>query len=299
MIIIVLLDSRFHDLNGWSYSRHSLWNQCKRAYFFQYMGLYYTGKRDYDISKIYQLKKLNSKIFLQGSLIHDVIKNQIGQKKVDRELNEDSAINQYLIWVDDKQKVAGKTLVELYNGEVIDPVFFENMKVNGTAQIKTFFRVIWPNLKDSGYIAHEEFEHFKINGITVTLKPDYVSKSKNGIYTISDWKTGADNEDFENDLQIATYVLWAKEKFKINSSDIHSELAYLSTGNMRSYNFDDDTLESIKSSITEDYKKMNESYDIQTYVSNPCQKNCNSCRFSTICCDTKIDYSSNCTKKIE
>jgi hypothetical protein len=263
------------------------------------MGLYYTGKRDYDISKIYQLKKLNSKIFLQGSLIHDVIKNQIGQKKVDRELNEDSAINQYLIWVDDKQKVAGKTLVELYNGEVIDPVFFENMKVNGTAQIKTFFRVIWPNLKDSGYIAHEEFEHFKINGITVTLKPDYVSKSKNGIYTISDWKTGADNEDFENDLQIATYVLWAKEKFKINSSDIHSELAYLSTGNMRSYNFDDDTLESIKSSITEDYKKMNESYDIQTYVSNPCQKNCNSCRFSTICCDTKIDYSSNCTKKIE
>ncbi len=67
------------------------------------MALYFTGKKDYDVSKITRLKKLNSRKFLQGSLIHDVIKNQIGQKKLGRELNESSAINLYLKWIEDKK----------------------------------------------------------------------------------------------------------------------------------------------------------------------------------------------------
>lgn len=233
---------------------------------------------------------MNSKIFLQGSLIHDVIKHLIGQKKLDRELNEESAINLYSKWVDDKKQFGGRSLVESFNGDVIDADFYENIKVNGIAQIETFFRIVWPNLKDLEYLSHEEYEHFKINDVTVTLKPDYVSKSKNGTLVISDWKTGADNENFDNDLQIATYVLWAKEKFQLSSSAIHSELVYLSTGNMRSYNFNDDELEKIKSSIIDDFRRMNDSYEMQTYISTPSQKNCNSCRFATICCDSKMDY---------
>lgn len=285
------LDSRFYEYNGWSFSRHGLWNQCKKAYFFQYMGLYYNGKKDYDVSRIPRLKKLNSKIFLKGSLIHDVIKNQMGQHKLDRDPNEESAINQYVKWVEDKQKFADDLLVESFNGESIDDSFFENIKTNGIAQIKTFFEIVWPNLKNLDYLIHEEFEHFKVNDITVTVKPDYVSKSKKGELTISDWKTGADNEDYENDLQIATYVLWAKDKYEMNPTEINSELVYLSTGNMRSYKFGADDLERFQKYIIEDFKKMNETYDFQFYPPNASVKNCNSCRFSRMCNDTKMDYS--------
>lgn len=290
MIIISLLDSRFHELNGWSHSRHNQWSECKKAYFFQYLGVYYTGKKDYDVSKLYHLKRLNPKKFLLGSLIHEVIKNQLGQKKLARPLNQESAINLYLKWVEDKKRFARDYLVEPFNGEPIENEFFEKIKADGTAQLKTFFEIVWPNLKDLDYVSHEEFEHFKINGITVTLKPDYVSKSKDGTFVISDWKTGADNENFDNDLQIATYVLWAKEKFQLNSSDIHSELIYLSSGNMRSFNFKDDDLEKFKTSIVGEFRQMNEKYEIESYPPNPSQKLCNSCRFSTICCDTKTDY---------
>lgn len=149
-------------------------------------------------------------------------------------------------------------------------------------------------MKDLEYVVHEEFEHFKVNDINITLKPDYVSKSKNGSLVISDWKTGADNEDYENDLQIATYVLWAKEKFNLMPSEIHSELVYLTTGNMRSFNFSCDDLEKIKFSITEDFRRMNEDLEPKSYISNPSLKNCNSCRFSTICCDSKMNYSNEC-----
>lgn len=287
------LDSRFHEKNGWSFSRHSLWNQCKRAYFFQYLGLHYIGEKKYDMRSIPRLKLLNSKIFLKGSLIHDVIKNQIGQHKLGRDPNEESAINQYVKFVEDKQKFVSEFIVESFNGESIEDSFFEDIKTDGIAQIKTFLRIVWPNIKNLDYLIHEEFEHFKVNDITVTLRPDYVSRSKTGKIVISDWKTGADNEDYENDLQIATYVLWAQEKYAVDPTNIHSELVYLSTGNMRSYNFNPDELEGYKKLITEDFKKMNETYDFQFYTPSPVLRTCNSCRFSKICKDTKMDYSNS------
>lgn len=285
------LDSRFHEYNGWSFSRHNLWNQCKKAYFFQYLGPYYLGNKDYDSTSIPQLKRLNSKIFLKGSLIHDVIKNQIGQHKIGRELNEESAKNQYIKFVEEKKEFSNNLLVESFNGESIKDSFFDEIKKDGIAQIETFFRIIWPNLKDLEYLAHEEFESFKVDSIPVILKPDYVSKSKIGKIVISDWKTGADNEDYENDLQIATYVLWANEKYKVDPTDIHSELVYLSTGNMRSFNFKSDDLERFKQFIIQDFQKINEKYDYDFYTPAPSIKNCNSCRFSRICKDTKMDYS--------
>lgn len=151
MLMSSLLDSRFFEKNEWSFSRHSLWTQCKRAYFFQYMGTYYTGKKEYDSLRLWDLKKYNSKIFLQGSLVHEIIKNQLGQHKLKRPLNEESAINQYLKLVDEKQTFADAYIVEVLNGESIDTAFFGKIKTDGVAQIKTFFSVIWPNLKDLEY----------------------------------------------------------------------------------------------------------------------------------------------------
>lgn len=111
------------------------------------------------------------------------------------------------------------------------------------------------------------------------------------MFVISDWKTGADNEDYENEKQIATYALWAIYNFQIEPKDIRSELVYLATGNSRSYSFTDQELESTRNFILDSYQKLNETYEYDSFEPNPSPKNCISCNFAKICRAKLLDSS--------
>lgn len=281
---MVDLNPKFQNYNGWSFSKYQLWNKCKRAYYFQYIGGYVIGPKPFDSTNLYHFKKdLTSKIFLQGQLIHNIIENQLGQHKLGRELNETGAISQYCLKLKRYQETATETITEYSNGEPFDNPFFEKIKETGIEQIQTFFNIIWPPLKDLEYIDHENRGIFKIRDIDVLLRPDYVSKTKTGLFVISDWKTGADNENYENEKQIATYALWAIYNFNIDPKEIRSELVYLSTGNSRSFSFNEKELEETRNFIFENYQKLNESYEFESFEPNPSPKNCMSCNYAKIC----------------
>jgi endopeptidase La len=68
---------------------------------------------------------------------------------------------------------------------------------------------------------------------------------------LTDWKTGDDREEYESDLQIGIYVLWAMQHYQKDASQIQSKLAYLKTGTMRPYEFSYDDLEKVKERILE------------------------------------------------
>ena len=288
---MVVLNPKFFEYNGWSFSGHRLWNQCNRAYYFQYIAHHVNEPPNFNRSELYDLRKRNSKYFLQGQLVHEVIKNQIGQHKLGRELKLESAINQYISRVNQMQNkdFARDLFTEHYNGELFDISFFEKMKNDGTDQIKIFFGVVWPQIQDLEYCEHEEFDEFEINDVKVKVKPDYVSKTKTGKLVISDWKTGKDNESYDDKLQIGTYVLWASNHYSIDPKDVSTELIYLSTGNMRSYSFEIPELEKIKSTILEDYRNLNRDYNITSFPSSPSPKICLSCKFAKICEHQRID----------
>ena len=289
---MIELNPKFYDYNGWSFSKYQLWNKCKKAYYFQYIGGYVKGPLPFDSSNLYRLKKdLTPKVFLQGQIIHKVIANQINQNKI-RDMNEASAINHYASELARYRETANDTITEYFNGEPVDIGFFDKIDKSGIEQIKRFFSIIWPPFLDSDYIDHENKGSFQIDDIKVLLRPDYVSRTKKGMFVISDWKTGSDSEDFENDKQIATYVLWAIYNFKVEPKEIRSELVYLSSGVSRSFSFTSEQLEETKRFIIENYRKLNESYDYNSFQPNPLPKNCMSCNYAKIC-DCKYEDSSN------
>jgi len=67
------LEDWFFKYNAWSFSKHRLWNLCKRAFYYRYIGTALKKSSDLDIFKLKRLKDLNSKYVLQGSLIHEAI----------------------------------------------------------------------------------------------------------------------------------------------------------------------------------------------------------------------------------
>jgi CRISPR/Cas system-associated exonuclease Cas4 (RecB family) len=170
----------------------------------------------------------------------------------------------------------------------LDDAFFNTIHEEGLEKLKNFFGVIWPQFKELEYLKHEDFDKFKIEDVEVIVKVDYVCKTKNDLIVITDWKTGADYEEYENGLQIGTYVLWVMQYYQKYPSQIRSEIAYLKTGTIRPYEFTWENLVTIKEKIIEDYTMMNRSYEIENYPTNSAPAKCISCQFGTICPDSKI-----------
>lgn len=136
---------------------------------------------------------------------------------------------------------------------------------------------------DLEYLRHEKFDRFKIGDVAAIVKVDYVCKTKEGKIVLCDWKTGIDNVEYESDLQIGAYALWAMESYKKEPEDIRSELIYLTSGAMRTYEFSMDELNKIKGMIVADFGEMNKIYDINYFQPDPEPKKCLSCQFATVC----------------
>jgi CRISPR/Cas system-associated exonuclease Cas4 (RecB family) len=282
------LESWFFKYNAWSYSKHRLFGLCKKNYYYRYIGTALKESSKFDIHRLKILKNLNSKFALQGILIHEIIENQINQHHLGREVNEEGAKKQFVQRVEKYREMARETLIEYYNGESIEHPFFDRARSDGQDKISMFFGAIWPQFKELQYLRHEEFDKFKIQDVEVIVKIDYITKTKNDTLVISDWKTGANNEEYESDLQIGTYVLWAMQYYNKSPQEIRSELVYLTTGMMPHYEFSIEQLEEIKRKIVEDYEKMNATYEIEDYPSDPEPRKCLSCQFGTICPDSKM-----------
>lgn len=273
----------FHRYNGWSYTKHRLWKDCKRRYYYRNIGYALQHSVDFDIIHLKRLKKLDNKMVLQGKLIHDVLEKQIESIQRGLEMDKIQAKKYYLQGIEEYRANAKRTIVEYYNGAPFDENFFDQIRENGLDQLELFFEMLWLDYSDLQYLRHERFDNFKIGNVDVIVKIDFVGKSENKTITIVDWKTGRDNEEYESELQIGSYVLWAEDYYGLNPDQITSELVYLATGRTKSYEFTTQQLEQFKELIISDYADMNISYAKERFEPFPEPYRCLSCEFSSIC----------------
>jgi CRISPR/Cas system-associated exonuclease Cas4 (RecB family) len=73
------------------------------------------------------------------------------------------------------------------------------------------------------------------------------------------------------------------ENYEKEPEEIRSELIYLTTGVMRSYEFSVEQLEEIKRKIIEDFGEMNKTFDIDYFNPDPNPRKCLGCHFATVC----------------
>ena len=80
--------------------------------------------------------------------------------------------------------------------------------------MQTFFGK-WPSNQDRECLRHEEYDHFSLGDTSVTVKEDFVGRIPDDKLIITDWKTDWDDDEYEMELQMAAYVLWARETRKV------------------------------------------------------------------------------------
>lgn len=280
---MVKFQSWFHKYNAWSYTKHRLWRECRRAYYYNYIGAALETPTEIDIAKLKHLKKLDGRFVVQGKIIHEIIERFIEVNQLGKKYDEGDAKEEFIEQIEAYRKIARTGIIEYYNGAEVSEAFFDRARENGLDQLSLFFGVIWPQIENYKYLQHEEFDNFFVDGVKAIVKIDYVCKNDNGEVLIYDWKTGSDNEEYESDLQISAYALWAKHKYGLPSTQISSNLVYLTSGVIKTYQFTDQQINNLKTLMISDFRDMNSNYELAHYPPNPNIKACPGCNFATIC----------------
>ena len=280
---MVELDKFFFEINSWSFTRHRIWNRCKRQYYYEYIAPYLKPPAPVDINKIRLLKVYNSRFVLQGQLIHDILNEQIKLHCDKKPMNPAVAVSTYSRKLAQNKMMADEMFTEYRHGEPVDSHFFTTMEESGKVCLDMFFETIWPDYESRECLRHEEFDKFRSGDVDVTVKVDFISRMLNGTIVLTDWKTGADNDEYETELQMAAYVLWAIQYYQKSPDEIKSELVFLKTGKRKPYPFFEEQLRDVQDIITTDFEEMNASYEYGDFLPMPVQTKCLSCRFAKVC----------------
>ncbi len=281
------LDPFFHKFNSWSFTRHTVWNRCPRQYYFEYIAQYVKTNPVVLPEKIRWLKNFTSKFVVQGSLIHDIIDQQIQLHCEKKPMDRDAAIAAFVKKVSLYKGIGGETFTEYHNGEQIPSSFFTYIEENGKTCLHAFF-LKWPDYADRECLRHETFDHFKIGDTGITVKVDFATKMPDGTLVLTDWKTGRDDDEYETELQMKVYVLWAMQYYRMRPDDIRTELVFLKTGKVKPYSFFWEQLSELQEMIPKEFAAMNASYEYADFPARPSQRECLSCKFAEVCPDASI-----------
>ncbi|MDD5142397.1 PD-(D/E)XK nuclease family protein [Methanoregula sp.] len=281
------LDPFFHKINSWSFTKHRVWNRCQRQYYFEYIAPYVKTSPVVPPEKIRWLKNFTSKFVIQGQLIHDIIDQQIQFHCEERPMKPEEAMKAFVKKVAAFKTICGETFTEYHNGEKISVSFFSAMEENGKTCLHTFFGK-WPEYAKQECLRHEEFDHFTTGNVSVTVKVDFVGKMPDGTLILTDWKTGRDDDEYESELQMAAYVLWARNHYLKSADEIATELVFLKTGRVKPYSFYPEELQDKEELIQGEFAAMNASYEYENFPASPSARECMSCKFAEVCPDRTL-----------
>lgn len=87
-MVFILCADNFGNKFSWSNSRHDLFEECKRKYFYEYYG-FWNGWKDIaseEARTLYRLKQLDNRYMWKGNTVHDAIafllKSRLHNKKI-------------------------------------------------------------------------------------------------------------------------------------------------------------------------------------------------------------------------
>jgi len=219
-----------------SYSRINTYDNCPQKYKIQYIDMVsssndsieaYMGKRVHDVlEKLYSIKRLKHE-YISFDRLMDMY-----NESWNRNWHNDIFVSRY------------KFDRSTYNKNTVYK--------NGLECLKNYYN----RFNQSGYFKEDvhavEFE-FVVNIGSHTFRGfiDRVDKSKDGIISIIDYKTGSKPKgriQAENDLQLAIYELAIKKKIK-ECKEIHLNLYYLRTDKILSFTHSQEKIDKIKENI--------------------------------------------------
>ncbi|NLZ64140.1 MAG: PD-(D/E)XK nuclease family protein [Lentisphaerae bacterium] len=252
----------------WSVSRAQLFQNCQRAYYFNYYGSWggWDSAAPERTRQLYILKNIKPMVMWAGSIVHDLIKQALEQYSMTRVLPSISDLQNQARrqlrqgWtesVSQAWRTAPKktNLHELYygNGKTLPREDTDRIKARvydsleafvNSATLKAILTVPFVQWKPIDILDSFQVEEYK-----VWCAVDFAYTDREGMLHIVDWKTGGENPVTLRQ-QLACYALYAMDKWKCPVEQLALHGVFLNDGGRRSdYPVDAALLISVKDQI--------------------------------------------------
>ena len=217
----------------WSVSRHGLFAECRRAYYYNYYGSWGGWESDAPPAtrQLYLLKNLKTMEMWAGSLVHEVIADALGRYArtghaiAAGELQAQARQKLRAGWVEavngDWRKNAKKTnLFELYygNGRSLPPEHTERIKARVFDCLANFAEAaVLQEILSVPYLQWkpiDKLDSFIMDAVKIWCALDFACTDAAGTLRIIDWKTGSEDSEALK-LQLACYAFFASERWMV------------------------------------------------------------------------------------
>lgn len=249
-----------HELS-WSVSRAGTFETCRRRYYYDYY-LSWTGweaRAEEERRRCYLLKKMTRMPMLAGECLHQALARWFEHRRRGVTLKCEELVAGALAALREGYKCSRdggwrkkpSKLVHLaehhYGEERIDERtgaagdYGKKYVARIEAGLEAFFGA--PQLAPvreadpSRYLALEELGTIELFGTKVYAVPDFAYRDEDGVVRIWDWKSGSPRE--QDAFQLATYVLYAGEKWGARPGEVVCYDAYLPLGEVTERRFDE------------------------------------------------------------
>lgn len=217
----------------WSVSRHRLFEECRRAYYYNYYGAWngWDSGAPPRTRQLYLLKNLKSLDMWGGSIVHEVIAEALQRFTRNAhpiaagELQAQGRQKLRAGWVEavngDWRKNAKKTnLYELYygNGQKLPPEQTERLKARVYECLAHFAEsAVLQEILSVPYLQWkpiDKLDSFIMDALKIWCAVDFACMDAAGRLRIIDWKTGGEDAEALK-LQLACYAFYAGERWAV------------------------------------------------------------------------------------
>ena len=290
----------------WSFSRDRMFNECRRAYYYNYYASWGGWSSDADefTRKAYVLKNIRNIDAWIGDIVHQIIKWVLENKISGDDVPYDDAVKkakQMLLrtWEQSRSKMWMKNVK--YNLNLFEHYYnCEPSREELTPKLQKVTRSI-NNIYSSGLLEWvaglsrdsilrvDELDSFDFEGVKTFAVPDFAVRDKE--YILYDWKTGKFSQ--KDVLQLSCYILYAVNKWEVPVDSVKIVPAYLGEERLSLKAISAVDIDSVKEYIRDSVNQMkavlidvskNQADIEKCYKTEDCWK-CKKCRFQEICCD--------------
>ncbi|HTT70821.1 MAG TPA: PD-(D/E)XK nuclease family protein [Anaeromyxobacteraceae bacterium] len=234
----------------WSKSRHEKFQECLRAYYYQYYGSWggWEAEAGSPVRELYVLKKLSSRWQWAGSVVHDALKTMLerarrtGEFRPLEALLERTKLRARAEWASSRDKSywrEASRISGLLEHEYAEPVPNEEWRriwdevVEGS--LRSFYASstfeLLRRTPPERWLVVDELDAWVFEGTKVWVALDFAYAGEDGVIHVLDWKTGRERE--VDRTQLGVYALYAQQKWGVAAERVVGGLVYLGAGGER------------------------------------------------------------------
>lgn len=293
---------------SWSHSRHSLFQECLRAYYLNHYGFWggWDAEAPAQVRETYIQKQLTRRPMWLGTVVHNTAERALRALAAGRRLEPEDALRNAMrlarldiaasrrgAYRGNPKHVTG--FQEHYYQEPEPDDAWDQVLSEIEQQLRQLFQdPVYLRIcaVPDRLVEVERLEQVLVGDVPVWVKLDALISDGKGGLVVLDWKTGRQHEEHVIAAQLGVYGLYCMERYQVSADRIVAMHVNLRHGVRTRHPVDPEVLERSRSAILESAGRMrsmlrdvarNEAHPDDFPMLPPQDGACGTCRFRRTC----------------